>query len=180
MSRHKKRSFPLRISPVNVTRKMRIWSNLLKESLMENLFFVKWYVFILIANSSRTPKRRLLDVLWTSCVRYISYIKVQKQTFWRVCNKKKTYDEICNLTPKDYSKRRHQYSASLVQDYISRKYISRKYNPGSIYPGSIYPGSKMGNSCKKILMAKEIELLKHDPWTSAVYLCLLQQKRVLL
>ena len=32
-----------------------------------------------------------------------------------------------------------------------------------IYPGSIYPGSKMGNSCKKILMAKEIELLKHDP-----------------
>ena len=35
--------------------------------------------------------------------------------------------------------------------------------PGSIHPGSIYPGSKMGNSCKKILMAKEIELLKHDP-----------------
>ena len=35
--------------------------------------------------------------------------------------------------------------------------------PGSICPGSIYPGSKMGNSCKKILMAKEIELLKHDP-----------------
>ena len=37
-SLHKKWSFPLRISPVNVT-KSAIWSDLLKKLLMENLIF---------------------------------------------------------------------------------------------------------------------------------------------
>ena len=36
---HKKWSFPLRISLVNVTGKLRIWSHLLKKSLMENFIF---------------------------------------------------------------------------------------------------------------------------------------------
>ena len=36
---HKKWSFPLRISSVNVTKFLRIWSNLLKKSLRENFIF---------------------------------------------------------------------------------------------------------------------------------------------
>ena len=126
MSQHKKRSFPLRISPVNVTRKMRIWSHLLMESLMENLFFVKWYVFILIANSSRTPKRLLLDVLWTSCVRSISYIKVQKQLFEEFAIRKRH-------TMKFVTSR-----LRIIQN------ADTSITPAwcrIIYPGSIYPGT---------------------------------------
>ena len=39
---HKKWSFPLRISSVNVTnpRKLRIWSHLLKKSVIENFIFL--------------------------------------------------------------------------------------------------------------------------------------------
>ena len=36
---NKKLRFPLRISSVNVTRKLQIWSPLLKKSLMENFIF---------------------------------------------------------------------------------------------------------------------------------------------
>ena len=45
VSMQKKRGFPLRISSVNVTilRKLRIWSHLLKKSLMENFTFCAVY-----------------------------------------------------------------------------------------------------------------------------------------
>ena len=42
-SLHKKRSFPLRISSVNVTKSaifLRIWSHLLKKSSIENFIFL--------------------------------------------------------------------------------------------------------------------------------------------
>ena len=46
---HKKWSFPVRISSVNVTQsatKLWIWSHFLKKSLIENFIFCTWYLFV--------------------------------------------------------------------------------------------------------------------------------------
>ena len=81
VSRHKKLSFPLRISSVNVTKSavssgfLWIWSDLLKKSLMENSFFMQCITQVYLEYWSKKQCFKLTEC-YNNRKFFISFMKI--------------------------------------------------------------------------------------------------------